>query len=139
MTRFLLDSGVVNDYIAQRNGVRERARAELLRGNRIGTAIPILAELAAGIELSKSRDDNMKALQLATKALTLWPFDEAAAYEYGRVYAELQRIGRPIQKFDILLAAVALSLGNAVVVTKDSDLSAVPKLKVENWTVASQT
>lgn len=133
MTRFLLDSGVVNDYIAKRNGVHERARAELLRGNRVGTVVPILAELAAGIELSKSRNDNMKALQLATNALTLWPFDEAAAYEYGRVYAELQRIGRPMQKFDIMLAAVAFVLGNAVVVTTDSDLFAVPKLKVEYW------
>jgi len=35
---------------------------------------------------------------------------------------------------DIQLAAVAFSLGNCTVVTSDSDLSAIPGLRVENWT-----
>lgn len=138
MTRFLLDSGIANDYIERRNGVYERARAEALRGNRVGTAVPVLAELAAGIERSQSRDRNMRALELAVSILTLWPFDEVAAYEYGRVYTELHRIGRPMQKIDMMIAAVARVLGNTVVVTKDSDLFAVPGLKVENWAGAKE-
>ena len=65
----------------------------------------------------------------------LWPFDEAAAWEYGRLYAELKRIGRPMQQIDIQIAAIAFSLGNCTVVTTDSDLSAVPGLRTENWAV----
>lgn len=38
-----------------------------------------------------------------------------------------------MQVIDIMVAAVALSLGNTTVVTTDSDLSAVPGLPVENW------
>jgi tRNA(fMet)-specific endonuclease VapC len=37
----------------------------------------------------------------------------------------------------MMLAAVALSLGNTTVITKDSDLSAVPGLSVENWAGAT--
>jgi tRNA(fMet)-specific endonuclease VapC len=133
MTRFPLDSGIASDYIDRRNGVYDRARAEAQRGNRVGMAIPVLAELALGIERSRSRDRNLKALRVALDALKLWPFDEAAAFEYGRLHAELQRIGRPMQVIDIMIAAVALALGNTVVVTKDSDLAAVPGLTVENW------
>lgn len=95
MPRFLLDSGGVTDYIDRRYAVFDRARAETQKGNRVGTAVPVLAELVAGIERSQSRDRNMNALRLAMSALTLWPFDEATAHEYGRLYAELQRIGRP--------------------------------------------
>jgi tRNA(fMet)-specific endonuclease VapC len=133
MTRFLLDSGIAGDYIDRRNGVHDRARTETQKGNRVGTAVPILAELVSGIERSQSRDRNLRALRLALNALKLWPFDEAAAFEYGRLHAELHRIGRPMQVIDIMIAAVALAMGNTVVVTKDSDLAAVPGLTVENW------
>jgi len=34
---------------------------------------------------------------------------------------------------DVQLAAIAFALGYCTVVTKDSDLSAVPGLQVENW------
>ncbi len=71
MTRYLLDSGIATDYIHRRHSVRERARAEVVKGNPIGTTLPVLAELAAGIERSKSRDRNMKSLRSALPSLRL--------------------------------------------------------------------
>ena len=65
--------------------------------------------------------------------LILWPYDKPAAEIYGRLAAELRRLGRPMQQIDIQIAAVALNLGNCTVVTTDSDLSAVPGLTVESW------
>ena len=53
--------------------------------------------------------------------------------KYGRLAFELKTIGRPIGQNDIMIAAIALSLGNTTVVTMDSDLAAVPDLTVENW------
>ena len=38
-----------------------------------------------------------------------------------------------MQSMDIIVASIALTLGNCTVVTTDSDLSAVPKLDVVNW------
>ena len=35
--------------------------------------------------------------------------------------------------FDVMLASVALTMQDCVVVTTDSDLSAVPRLSVVNW------
>ena len=51
----------------------------------------------------------------------------------GRIAAELRRVGRPIGQNDMMIAAIALTLGNCTVVTTDGDLSAVPGLTVENW------
>jgi tRNA(fMet)-specific endonuclease VapC len=133
MTRFLLDTGIASDFINRRHGVFERARAEAARGNRIGIGVPVLAELVAGIERSANRDRNMQRLHRALPAPTLWPFDEEAAYEYGRVYAELLGLGRPMQVVDMMIAAIAFNLGGCTVVTKDGDLSAVPRLAVVNW------
>jgi tRNA(fMet)-specific endonuclease VapC len=68
-------------------------------------------------------------------AWRLWPFDEKAAFEYGRIAAELRRLGRLMQVVDMMIAAIAFSLGNCTVVSADSDLAAVPQLTVENWAV----
>ena len=54
-----------------------------------------------------------------------------------RLLAELARLGRPMQTIDIQIAAIALTLGNCIVVSADSDLSAVPGLSVEHWTDAN--
>lgn len=56
-----------------------------------------------------------------------------AAEEFGRLAAELRRIGRPMQQ----IAAIALTLGNCAVVTTDTDLSAIPGLRTENWAESS--
>jgi tRNA(fMet)-specific endonuclease VapC len=58
---------------------------------------------------------------------------EEVAFEYGRVAIELRRIGRMIGQNDMMIAAIARTVGNCTVVTMDSDLAAVPELTVENW------
>jgi tRNA(fMet)-specific endonuclease VapC len=133
MTRFLLDTGAAADYIHRRRGVYERARAAIAAGHRIGIGVPVLAELWYGVEYSSARQRNAERLRRVLPELILWPLTEPAAEEYGRIAAELRRIGRPIGKIDMLIAAIALSLGSTTVVSADNDLTAVPGVNVENW------
>ena len=135
MKRCLLDTGIAGDYLYRRHGVYERAKEEAKQGNRIGICGPVLGELWYGVEFSSSRDKNAKHLRRWLPDLVVWPFDIPAAEEFGRLAAELRRIGRPIGKIDIQVAAIALSMGNTIVVSADSDLAAVPGLTVENWRV----
>ena len=138
MRRFLLDTKPAQDFNNNRNGVRQRADAERLRGNRIGICVPVLGELWAGIEGSATREQNLRRMRRGLSRLIIWPYDEVAAAEYGRIFTELKRIGRPMQQVDIQIAAIAFALGNCTVVTMDSDLSAVPGLTVENWAYAER-
>ncbi len=133
MTRFLLDTGIAADYINRRRGVYERAREAVRRGDRLGIGLPVLAELWYGIEYSSTRDRNAAQLRRVLPELIVWPLTEEAAEAYGRIAAELTRKGRPIGKIDMLIAAIALSLGQTTVVSADSDLTAVPGLTIENW------
>ena len=135
MRRYLLDTGAAGDYLARRHEVFARAREEVARGNRIGICVPVLGELYYGIELSASRDRNLQRLRRDLPTLTIWPFTEAAAAEFGRLAATLRRLGRPMQQIDIQIAAIAITLGNCTVVSRDSDLSAIPDLSVENWSI----
>ncbi|MBI3410546.1 MAG: type II toxin-antitoxin system VapC family toxin [Planctomycetes bacterium] len=93
MTRFQLDTGIASDYINRRHGVFERVRSEVAKGNRIGIGVPVLAELVAGIEHSKSRDRNMQRLRSVLASLKIWPFDAPAAFERWRGDCRRQRRG----------------------------------------------
>jgi tRNA(fMet)-specific endonuclease VapC len=133
MRRYLLDTKPAQDFNNNRNGVRQRADAERRRGNRIGICTPVLGELWSGIEGSDTREENLRRLRHGLSRLVLWPYDEAAAIEYGRIFTDLKRIGRPMQQIDMQIAAIAFALGNCTVVSADSDLADVPSLTVENW------
>jgi tRNA(fMet)-specific endonuclease VapC len=85
------------------------------------------------MEFSATRDENLRRLRRALTRIVCWPLDRAAAEDYGRVAAALRRIARKMQTVDIMVAAIALALGDCTVVSTDSDLAAVPELAVENW------
>ncbi len=133
MRRYLLDTGIMGHFINRRRGVDVRVDDARRRGDRIVTCLPVVGELFAGAEGSQSRDRNYQRLVLALERIAEWPFDRAAAEEFGRIDAELRRLGRPIGKVDIQIAAIALAMGNTTVVSADSDLTVIPGLTVENW------
>ena len=133
MRRYLLDAGIVSDLINRRCGVHEKAREMAVRGNRIGIPVPVLGELWAGVEYSSNAEPNRAKLRHGLRRMTLWPLTSEAAAEFGRIFAHLRRNGRPMQQIDVQVAAIARTLGNGTVVTKDSDFSAIPGLDVEDW------
>ncbi|MBI3823826.1 MAG: type II toxin-antitoxin system VapC family toxin [Planctomycetes bacterium] len=135
MTRFLLDTGIAGLYLDRKRGVFERAEAEVAKGNRVGIAAAVLAELAYRAEGSPKRERNLAALRQALSVWKLWLPDTETAFEYGRIALELKKLGRPIGQNDIWIAATARVLGNIRVVTMDADLAVVPGLTIENWAI----
>ena len=133
MTRYLLDTGIASDLINRRGLVPDRVRAARLQGNRIGLGTPLLGELIAGVENSNDPPRHLATMWRNLAQLTLWTFDRDAAVQFGKLYVSLRRAGRIMQVPDLQTAPIAVSLGNCVVVSKDSDLRAVGGLKVEDW------
>jgi tRNA(fMet)-specific endonuclease VapC len=133
MKRHLLDTGTMGHFTDHRHGVDLRVGDTRQLGAPFGTCFPVIGGLFAGVELSASREKNLPRLRRALTHLICWPFDRAAAEEFGRVFAELRRAGRPMQLVDMQVAAIARSLGNCTVVNTDSDLADVTGLVVEDW------
>jgi len=75
----------------------------------------------------------MRALTAAMKAITIWPFDEIAAFKYGKLFSQLRKAGRPMQTIDIMVASIAFCLGDCYVITTDSDLLEIENLNVQIW------
>lgn len=131
--RYLLDTGIAHDFLHDRRGVRTSALEQRKLGHRLGICVPVLGELWAGVEGSASRQRNLERVQRTLSQLVVWPYTSEAAAEYGRIFADLRRRGRPMQQVDMQIAAIARTLPNCIVVSSDSDLLEVPGLAVENW------
>ncbi len=133
MKRYLLDTGSAQDFINDRRCVRARVNIERLQGNRIGICTPVLGELWSGVEGSGTREKNLRKLKHGISRLLVWPFDGLAAAEFGRIFAQMKRLGRPIQQIDMQIAAIVFALGNCTVVSSDGDMKQIPGLSVEDW------
>ena len=92
-----------------------------------------LAELAHGVEKSAAREKNRAALLRFLSILTVLPFDDLAAAEYGEVCADLQRKGTPIGTMDMLIAAHAKTEGLILVINNTREFERVQGLTLENW------
>jgi tRNA(fMet)-specific endonuclease VapC len=135
MKRYLLDTNAVGDFLNHRHGVPQRVAHARSQGAIIGTCEPVVAELCFGVEKSKSRDENRRRLRRGLTRLRCWPLDRLASEEYGRLALAIQLTGQPIGAIDMLIAAIALSVGSCSVVTHDTDFLTVPGLSVEDWRV----
>lgn len=133
MRRYLLDTGIASDYVNRRHGVYRLANEAVRRGHRVGITVPVLGELWAGVEGSQTRQQNRILLRHSLVELRIWPYSDVAAEEFGRIFADLKRCGRPMQQIDIQIAAVVCTLPDCTLVTKDSDFQAVTGIKIVDW------
>jgi tRNA(fMet)-specific endonuclease VapC len=133
MTRYLLDTNAMGDFLNHRYDVPARAQAARKRGVVIGTCEPVVAELYFGVENSETRKENLARLERGLRRIKCWPLTRQASAEYGRLALALKRTGRVVGQIDILIAAIAISLGDCTVVSSDKDMVVIPGLLVENW------
>jgi tRNA(fMet)-specific endonuclease VapC len=61
------------------------------------------------------------------------PWDRLAADAHGKLRAELERAGLPIDHYDAMIAAHACAHGLIIVTDNERHFRRVPGLTVENW------
>ncbi len=91
------------------------------------------AELVYGVEKSKAIEKNRLALTLLLANIEILNFDAAAAESYGKIRADLEKQGTPMDSLDMMIAGHARSLGYTVVTNNTREFSRVQELKLENW------
>lgn len=127
---YLLDTNICIDFA---RGRREPLRAKMMESFDDGLAMSAitLAELQVGARIGGSATDDRELLDRLITALTLHPFDSAAAITYGQI---ARVIGVRRKSFDRLIAAHALSMDLILVTSDVRGFSDVPGLRLEDWT-----
>ncbi len=91
------------------------------------------AELMHGVEKSMAVEKNRIAMSLFLSLITILQFDERAAEEYGRIKAELEKKGTPIDPMDTLIASHTKSRGLIIVTNNTRKFNRVAGLTIEDW------
>ena len=91
------------------------------------------AELVHGVEKSQSIEKNRVALALLLANIEIMDFDSLAAESYGRIRADLEKLGTPIGPLDMIIAGHARSLDYTIVTNNTKEFVRVQGLKLENW------
>ena len=119
----LLDTNIVSEGLRPRPDANVRKWLDSQRPTDLFICMPVLAELRYGLELLPTGARRIH-LEIAIRkteeafAERILPFDRTAAYEYGRILAHRDRLGRSTGTMDGLIAAIAKVHG-ATLATRD--------------------
>lgn len=128
--RYLLDTNACVALL-NRSDPGLEARVRRHRVADIGLPAPVAYELYYGA--FKSRRQNQNLAQLDGIGLEIVPFDASDARSAGAVRAGLERAGRPIGPYDILIAGQARARGLVLVTGNVREFARVDGLDCEDW------
>jgi tRNA(fMet)-specific endonuclease VapC len=93
----------------------------------------VKAELLFGAYKSQRMKANLAVLEDLFQNFYSVPFDGAAAREFGRIRAELQRAGTLIGPYDLQIAGIALAHDFTLVTHNIDEFKRVQGLQYEDW------
>ena len=94
-----------------------------------------VAELKFGAENSENREKNRKTIDEFVNGFTVIPIFNSLDI-YAREKARLRKKGAPLDDFDLLIGATAIS-NNLILVTRNiSDFERLKGIEIENWVEA---
>ena len=83
MARYLFDTNHLSAAIDDEAGIRGRILGARQAGHRLGTCVPVLCELEAGLRASARGDHYRNLLDRLLSGLRIWPIDPPVARIYG--------------------------------------------------------
>ena len=130
--KYLLDTNFCI-YLIKKKPTSVLKKLQKCRISNIGISSITLSELEYGVEKSTLFEKNKIALLEFLAVIDIYPFDEVAARRYGTIRAHLEKQGKVMGPFDMLIAAHAKALDVILVTNNMKEFKRVPDLKIENW------
>lgn len=131
---WMLDTGTVG-YLINRSPGSDRVRRRI-SGRSPGEirlwAITV-AEIRYGRAAGDVSEERRDALAEFLDLFQLDDFPTAAAVDYGEIRVTLERGGKMIGPYDLLIAAHARHIRATLVTNNEVELRRVPRLAVQNW------
>jgi tRNA(fMet)-specific endonuclease VapC len=138
MSGYLLDTNQLGHAVTPRSVVRIRIGELRANGVKLGTCVPVLCEIEAGLQQVSRPAEYRANLERLLRQVRIWPLDIVTARVYGEIHHELRRQGRVLSQVDMIMAALARQM-KFVLVTSDQDFAALSDIRTENWIAGRRT
>jgi len=130
--KYMLDTNICI-YIIKEKPQKTLNKFQNLKIGDVCISIITLAELGYGVEKSKFHERNKIALIGFLASIEILPFTEKAALVYGKVRANLEKHGKIIGAYDLMIGSHALSEELTLVTNNTREFSRITNLSIENW------
>ena len=131
MQKYMLDTNIVI-YVIKRRPLKALKVFNQRAGQMCISSIT-LAELLHGVEKSAKPDHNLRHVEDFVSRLEVLEYGTKAAFHYGVIRADLERIGMPMGVNDLHIAGHARSEGLILVTNNLREFKRVEALRLENW------
>lgn len=131
MTGYLLDTDFCVAVL--RNRSEDLSARFMAHARSLSISTITLTELLVGAAKSMWPERRGEEVEAFTERLQVLSFDAAAAAHAADIRADLERTGRIIGTYDVLIAGHARSRGLTVVTGNIREFSRVDGLRCENW------
>ncbi|MDY6823640.1 MAG: type II toxin-antitoxin system VapC family toxin [Thermodesulfobacteriota bacterium] len=128
---YLIDTNIIIYSLKGHESVNEQLRNHLNDPIVIGTVT--LMELYYGAYKSQKVESNLAKVKAIENAFTVIPVDQGVVEIFGLLKAGLEKNGTPLDDFDLILAAVALSNNFILVTNNEKHFQRIEGLAIENW------
>jgi predicted nucleic acid-binding protein len=108
-------------------------RREAARGSRVSTTVINLCELYAGAYASQSPSKELQKIEGLMSRLEVFELTKVASQKYGELLRSPVLKTQPVGDFDLIISAIALSIGESLATRNAEHFGRVPGLSVETW------
>ncbi len=131
---FIFDTDVISNVLKKNTSPSLLRRVAGLAPEEQFTTSITIGELVSGAFRSQRPQyflDKLKEFVIPN--IQILSFDEASAYIYGKLRAELEAQGQTIAEPDLRIASIALNHDLILVTGNTKHFSRIPDLKIEDW------
>lgn len=128
--KYLLDSNICIHFFRGKYGVYEKLVSVQLENCAISEIT--LAELYFGAEKSDFPQKNKDIIEVFVNQITILPIIDAIP-KFAKEKVRLQKEGKIISDFDLLIGCTALENKLIMVTENVKDFERISEIKIENW------
>jgi tRNA(fMet)-specific endonuclease VapC len=129
--RFLIDTDIIIYSIKGNEIVHNNFK----KTKNLGKSIYVITygELIFGAKKSKSREKNLATVYRIGELFPIIELTKGIIETFGEIKATMQKSGKIVEDFDLLIGSTALYLNYTLVTNNEKHFSLIPGIKIENW------
>ncbi|MFH0774086.1 MAG: type II toxin-antitoxin system VapC family toxin [bacterium] len=99
----------------------------------IAISVITQAELTFGAYNSQRIYENLKRIEQFCQTITILPVSPEVVNAFGQLKVKVYKKGEPLEDFDVMIAATALSYNLTLATGNVEHFKKIPDLQIENW------
>jgi len=128
---YLLDTDILIYSLKGHETVKENLRHHI--NDIIQISAVTLMEVYYGAYKSQKVESNLAKVRRIESSMDILPVGQESVGIFGLLKSNLELAGRPLDDFDLIIAATALSHSLVLVTNNERHFSRIDGLRIDNW------